>query len=144
MSKTKLGFSNPPIRCGKWRKQDKTMAWSNGHVWLMSKTILNYHDWLDWLSSVMKREKNGVTNRTGVVYVEINIKLSWPIGSSTYCDENQIGQLHDWLCKYTLYRNWNWATVINIETYLTVCNLWWKQYRTTMWPINLGVLYDKN
>ena len=37
-----------------------------------------------------------MTNRTGEVYVENDIKLLWSIGSSTDYEKNQIRQLRDW------------------------------------------------
>ena len=34
------------------------------------------------------RQDNDMTNRTSAIYVEKEIKLSWPIGLGTVCDEN--------------------------------------------------------
>ena len=46
----------------------------------MLKMILSYHDQLDRVQFVMKtRQDNDVTDSIGLVYVEIEIKLSGPI-----------------------------------------------------------------
>ena len=37
---------------------------------------------------IKTREDNNVTDHTGAVYVENDIKLSWSIRSSAICDEN--------------------------------------------------------
>ena len=41
------------------------------------------------------RQDNDVTDRTRAIYDENETKLSWPIGLSADCDENQIGQRCD-------------------------------------------------
>lgn len=57
---------------------------------------MNYHDRFDQVQSIMKtREDNNMTNRTGEVYVENDIKLLCPIRTGADNDENQIGQLRD-------------------------------------------------
>ena len=41
---------------------------------------MNYHNWLDRVHSITKTtQDNDVTDHTGVVYVEKDIELSWPI-----------------------------------------------------------------
>ena len=60
-------------------------------------------DWLDQVQSMMKtRKDNEVIDCTGVVYIENDIELSWPIGSSVICDKNQIEQWYDWLYRCDL------------------------------------------
>ena len=62
----------------------------------MPKTILNYHDWLNWVSTVTKtRQDNNVIDHTDVVYIENETELSWLIGLGTIYDENQIAQWRD-------------------------------------------------
>ena len=62
----------------------------------MPKTILNYHDWLNWVSTVTKtRQDNDVIDHTDVVYIENETELSWLIGLGTIYDENQIAQWRD-------------------------------------------------
>ena len=62
----------------------------------MPKTILNYHDWLNWVSIVTKtRQDNDVIDHTDVVYIENETELSWLIGLGTIYDENQIAQWRD-------------------------------------------------
>ena len=44
----------------------------------------------------MKTSKdNNVIDRTGVIYAENKIELSWPIRSSAFYDENKTGQWHE-------------------------------------------------
>ena len=47
----------------------------------------------------MTKTKNDkdVIDHIGVVYIEIKTELSWPIGLSTACDENQTRQRCDQL-----------------------------------------------
>lgn len=55
---------------------------------------MSYHDWSDWVPSMMKtRQVNNVTNRTDAVYIENGNEMSWPIKLGVNCDENQIGEL---------------------------------------------------
>ena len=45
------------------------------------------------------KQDHDLINHAGVVYIKNDTDLSWLIGSSVDCDENQIGQLRD-----SLYR----------------------------------------
>lgn len=77
------------IGCLLWRKLDKTMMWSIIHVRFMVKTILNYHDQLDWVLTMMEtRQDNYVTDCTDAVFVQNETKLSWLIKPIVVCDEN--------------------------------------------------------
>ena len=44
---------------------------------------------------IKTRKYNDMFDCTGAVYDENETELSWPIKSSVYYDENQMGQLHD-------------------------------------------------
>lgn len=46
------------------------------------------------------RLDNNMTDHTYAAYDENNTKLSWPIILGADNDENQIGQLCDWLYRY--------------------------------------------
>ena len=51
--------------------------------------ILNCHDRSDQMSFVMKtRQNNNLIDRTGTVYAENKIELSWPIGLGGVYNEN--------------------------------------------------------
>ena len=53
---------------------------------------LSCHDQSKRVSFVTKtRQDNNMTDRIGAMYTENNTKLLWLIGSSSNCDENQIG-----------------------------------------------------
>ena len=53
-------------------------------------------DRFDLVQYVMKtRQDNNMIDRTGVINVENDNELSWPIRSGVDCDENNIGQLCD-------------------------------------------------
>ena len=55
----------------------------------MLKLKLNCWDLSEWVQIVMKtRQDNDVTNHAGVLYIENNTKLLWPIGPGVVCDEN--------------------------------------------------------
>ena len=55
------------------------------------KTILNFHDQLDRVSTMMKtRYDNYGTDHTDEVYIENETKLLWSIGPCVIYDENQI------------------------------------------------------
>ena len=41
-------------------------------------------------------------DHTGAIYTKNDIEHLWPIRSSVDCDENHIGQLHDWLYRCSL------------------------------------------
>ena len=70
--------------------------WLIVQVQSMMKMILNFHDQLDQLPTMMKtRYDNYVIDRTNAVYVEYKIELPWLSGSGSICDENQIGQWCD-------------------------------------------------
>ena len=53
------------------------------------------------------KQDNDVIDRIDVVYVENKTELSWPIGPSTVCDENQTWQWHDQSNKSSLHWNQN-------------------------------------
>ena len=62
----------------------------------------------------MKFEQdNDVANRIGAVYIENDTEFLWLIGLSADCDENQIGQRHDWSYKCNLCQKWNWDVIID-------------------------------
>ena len=87
----------------------------------------------------------------GTIHTENENEL-WLIELGAIYDQNQIEQQCDQLYRSSLHENKKWT----IETYLIVCDLWWKPDRTTMWsiiqvrftsklwPIKLGVVYDEN
>ena len=59
--------------------QDNNVIDSTGAATLKSK--LNYHDWSDYIRSIMKtRQDNGMTDRKVVIFTEYNIELSRLIG----------------------------------------------------------------
>lgn len=43
------------------------------------------------------RQEYNITYRRGAVYIEIRIKLSWPIEKDVIYHEKQTRQLRDWL-----------------------------------------------
>ena len=56
----------------------------------MLKTILNYHDWLDWVANVTKTiQDNYVTDYRGLIYAKNETKLWWLIESCPVYEENQ-------------------------------------------------------
>ena len=78
----------------------------------MLKTILNYHDQLNWVQFLTNtKEDKDMTDRIGVVYAENDTKLLWLIRSSANCDKNEIGQLYDWLYICGLHKKWNWVVM---------------------------------
>lgn len=60
------------------------------------------------------KQDNNVTDHIGVVYAENETELSWPIGPDAVCEENQIGQWHNWLYRYGLHWKWNWVVVTDL------------------------------
>lgn len=50
------------------------------------------------------RQNNDIIDHTSVVYVENDTELSWLIGPSIVCNENQTGQWRDPLYRFTLRR----------------------------------------
>ena len=46
-----------------------------------------------------------------IIYTENDTELMLPIESGADCDENQIGQLHDWSYRCGLHQKQNWAVV---------------------------------
>ena len=74
------------------------------------------------------RQDNDVTDCIGAIYVENKTGLLWLIKSGIICDENQIGQWHDWSYRYGLLQNRN----LTVKTYMIGCGLWWKSDRITM------------
>ena len=76
----KLSFRDQSTRYNLWRKLDKTMTWLNGQVRSTPKTILNYRDWLDRVSYMIKtRQDNDVIDCIGLVYTKIKTQLSGTI-----------------------------------------------------------------
>ena len=74
----------------------------------MSKTILNYHDRLGQVQTVMKiGYDNDVTDCTNVFYTENKIELSWLIGSGLVFYENETEQQHDRSYRSSLRLNQN-------------------------------------
>ena len=54
-----------------------------------SITILNYHDWLDWVQFITNAKyDNDITSCIDATYVENDIELSWSIRLGADCDEN--------------------------------------------------------
>lgn len=69
-------------------------------MWSTSKTKSSSLHESDRVRYVMKTIlDNNMTNRTREVYVENDIKLSWPIRLGVVIDENQIRQQRDQLCR---------------------------------------------
>ena len=59
--------------------QDNNVIDSTGTTTLKSE--LNYHDWSDYMQSIVKtRQDNGVTDCKVVIFMEYNIELSRLIG----------------------------------------------------------------
>lgn len=118
-------------RCGRWWKQYR-MMWLIIHVRSTLKTIMNCHDWWNWMQSLMKtRADNDATDHTGAVYIKNGTKLLWLIRSSINSYEKKTIQLRDWGYKYNLSQKWNWAVMTDQTRY----SLWRKPDRTMTWPI---------
>ena len=119
-------------RCTVWWKLDMTTMWLIVQVRSTLKTILNYCDWLDKLLFVMKtRHDNDMIDRTGAVYTENDIELSWLIGLGVNCYGNLIGKQCVWSYKISLCQKWNWVVMIDQRG----SSLWWKLGRITTWLI---------
>ena len=100
----------------------------------------NFHDQSDRVSTVTKsRYDNNVTNHTNVIYIKNEIELSWYIEPGLVSDKIQIGQQRDKSYRYSL----RWNRNSTVETYLTVCSLWWQSDRTTTSSIRLDTIFDK-
>ena len=62
----------------------------------MSKMKLSYRYWLDRVQSRTKtKQDNNMTNRIGLVYVEIETELSGPIWLGVVFDKNKTWQWCD-------------------------------------------------
>ena len=98
----------------------------------MLKSKLNYLDLSDQVWSIMKTiQDNNLIDHLSSFNVESDTKLLWPIELGVNCDENQIGQLCDWLYRCDLHWKPNWATV----TEQTESCLRQKPELTMTWPI---------
>ena len=93
---------------------------------------LSYHDQSDLVWYVIKnRQDNDVTNCIGLIYAEIETKLTGSIWSSAVYDENKIGQWHDWSYRCILCQKRNWT----ILTDWIGCHQRQKQDKTILLPI---------
>lgn len=117
-------------RCGLWGKPIRTKTWLIVQVWSTLKTKLSYRDRSNQVQFVMKtRHNNIVTERTGVVYAEKDIELSWltdRVRSMTKTkQDNDVTERTGEV--YTKKQHWIGVTDE------TRCRLWRKRYMTTMW-----------
>ena len=114
--KNKIGQQHDKLyRCGLWWKWYRTTTWLNIQVQSMLK---NRHD-------------NDVTNSKGVISIEYDTQVSWPIRQCAVYDDDQIWNRRDWSYNSALLRKQNWTIMID----LLGCGLWWRLDRTTMWQI---------
>ena len=97
----------PWTRCDLWRKPNKTMMWRFACL-VYDKMILNFQDLLNRVRSMKK--KDWIMKKL-IVHVQSMEKnesaLSWSIGPSEVCHENQTRQLHERLYRCSLHRKWN-------------------------------------
>ena len=85
------------------------------------------------------RQDKDVIDCIGVLYVENDNELFWLIGSGVNYDENQIGQLHDWLYKYSLHWKLNSTVVIN-----RIGAIYTENDIELSWQIKSSANYDEN
>ena len=62
-----------------------------------------------------------MTDYIGVVYIKIEIKLLRPIELGAVCYENQIGQRHDRLYRYSLHQKPNLVVIIKLKLITYTC-----------------------
>ena len=111
-----------------WQDNDETNHTSPLHV----ETKLNYYDWSNGVWFMMKtRQDNDKIDRIGTIYAKIGTKMSWSIKQDTVYDEKQTKQRYDQSYKCNLRK----IRYLTIKTQWTVCDLWRKWDKTTMWLI---------
>lgn len=147
---------NYMIKCRLWRKLNKTTMWLIVQMQSTSKMKLSYHDRLDHVRSVMKtRQDNDVIDFIGLVYTEIEIKLSrpiWPgvVYNKTRQDNNVVDRTSVLYTKNDTKLSWSIRPSVICDKNrarkrdrLYRCGLRFHDIELS-WSIGSGINFDKN
>lgn len=81
--------------------------------------------------------KNNVNNRTDTIYIQNEIKLSWPIKLGVIYDENKTRQLCYWSYRFGLRKK----KILNYQYLWIGCGLWQKTKQDNNVTDCIGMVY---
>ena len=91
----------------------------------MLKTILNFHDMLDRVPTMIKnKQDNNEIDCISLVYAKIKTELLWPIWPGMVYDVNQTGQQCDWSYKCSLHKKNEIERLWPIDQVWYVTKIW--------------------